>query len=271
MNILIFEQYSYSYAPDLQAALKDINLEIKKDECTVILGPSGAGKTTFCLAAAGLLTSYPASVSSGTVKKPVPTIRTALVMQNFYSQITYLRNTVFEEVAFPLENMGLPRPEIFKRVNDVLSQMKIQHLAMRNPLELSGGEKQKIVIATALAQKPDVLILDEPLSQLDPESTSYLSDILHQLKGSITIIIAENDPYLILKIADKIAALSNGEIVSYGDVSTVFNSVGGKLVELPAWSICAREYETAEDGLSSSSPEYILGYKAALKKLGGQK
>ncbi|MGB9591720.1 MAG: ATP-binding cassette domain-containing protein, partial [Candidatus Kryptoniota bacterium] len=97
MSILIFEEYSYSYAPDLQPALNGINLEIKRDECTVIVGPSGAGKTTFCLAAANLLSSYPASISSGHLKRPIPHIRTALVMQNFYSQITYLRNTVFEE------------------------------------------------------------------------------------------------------------------------------------------------------------------------------
>lgn len=262
MNTLIFEEYSYSYAPDLPPALKSINLEIRKNECTVILGPSGAGKTTLCLAAANLLSLYPASVSSGRVKRLIPDIRTALVMQNFYSQISYLKSTVFEEIAFPLENMGLSREEIFQRANDALSLLKIEHLAMRNPLELSGGEKQKVVIATAIAQKPDVLILDEPLSQLDTETTSYLSNTLRKLKGSITMIIAENDPYLVLKVADKMAVLSNGTIASYGDVQTVFNSMGGKLVELPAWSICTRQLEMTTPGT-----DFILSYKAALNKL----
>jgi energy-coupling factor transport system ATP-binding protein len=187
-------------------------------------------------------------------------------MQNFYAQITYLRSTVFEEVAFPCENLGLPRDEIFRRVDEAIKRIRIGHLAGRNPLELSGGEKQKVVLASALATKPSLLILDEPLSQLDPESMSYLAEVLLGLKNEMSMLIAENDPYLALKVADRVIILSSGEIIADGRLEDVLNATTEQHLELPAWTMCLSELVKGKTH-QHVRRQYELNYKQAISIL----
>lgn len=272
MKLVSFSGFSLSYSDNSAAALSNVDLDINDAESVVVSGLSGSGKSTLCLAAAGLLETFPAAVIHGEVVRykkgdgSSPAI--SVVLQNFYSQISYLRSTVMEEIAFPCENLGLPRHETARRVAEAIERIRIGRIAHRNPLELSGGEKQKVVLAAALAAKPDLLILDEPLSQLDPETTAYLADILAELKREMSLLIAENDPYLTLKVADRLIVLSNGRAIADGPPESVVNSSTETLLDLPAWTKCA--VQASRKGLiahDAESPSYELNYKRALSAL----
>ena len=272
MNILSFRNFSLSYSNDSPPALRNINLDINELESVVVSGLSGSGKSTLCLAAAGLLETYPAVVKEGEVprheKNTGEKFRTAVVLQNFYAQISYLRSTVLEEIAFPCENIGLPREETARRVEEAIDKIRISHLAHRNPLELSGGEKQKVVLAAALAVKPDLLVLDEPLSQLDPETTSYLAGVLTELKGEMALLIAENNPYLTLKVADRLVVLADGVIAADGRPDEVMNASTAEYLDLPAWTVCINE--AVNKGLipeQTGSNTYETDYRRALHRL----
>ncbi len=273
--LISFKDFTLAYAQGAPPALKHINLDISERECIVVSGMSGAGKSSLCFAAADFLRSYPAAVTSGEIFRKETSGAAggiAIVMQNFYAQITYLRSTVFEEVAFPCENLGLPREEIGHRVEEVLKKIRIEQLAFRNPLELSGGEKQKVVLATALAVKPRLLILDEPLSQLDPESASCLVDVLAELKAGMTVLVAENDPYLTLKLADRVVVLSGGEIIADGPLRNILDPAIEEHIELPAWTRSVSE-AIREGHLVDIAEEhrYELSYKCAIEALRGVK
>ncbi len=272
MSLVSFKDFSFSYSNDAPPALSGINLSINERECVVVSGLSGSGKSTLCLAAAGLFETYPAAITNGeglrNRKDEQTGAGTAIVLQNFYAQITYLRSTVLEEIAFPCENLGLPRHETAHRVAEAIEKIRIGHLAQRNPLELSGGEKQKVVLAAALASKPELLILDEPLSQLDPETTSYLADVIVGLKSEMAILIAENNPYLTLKVADRLVVLSEGRIIAEGTPASVVNEATAELLDLPAWTECI--VAAAEKGLvtgKNKSQRYELSYRRALSRL----
>lgn len=274
MKLVSLRNYSLAYSKDEPRALSNVSLDIYEKESVVVSGLSGAGKSTLCLAAAGLLETFPAAVTDGVVvrnrKDGRPGSGIAVVLQNFYAQITYLRQTVMEEIAFPCENMGLPREETARRVAESIEKIRIEHIAHRNPLELSGGEKQKVVLAAALAMKPDLLILDEPLSQLDPETTSYLAGVLVELKTEMALLVAENDPYLTLKVADRLVVLSDGKIIADGPPDEAINSSTVEHLDLPAWTRCVALAK--ERGLIAGPPdgtEYELNYRKALCQLKG--
>lgn len=274
MKLVSLTNFSLAYSKDEPRALSGVSLDIEEKESIVVSGLSGSGKSTLCLAAAGLLETFPAAVTEGEVarnrKDGRPGSGIAVVLQNFYSQITYLRQTVMEEIAFPCENMGLPREETARRVAEAVGKIRIEHIADRNPLELSGGEKQKVVLASAIAMKPDLLILDEPLSQLDPETTSYLADVLGELKSEMALLVAENDPYLTLKVADRLVVLSEGRIIADGLPEEAVNESTVEHLELPAWTKClavAKEHGLA--GGSPGSAGYELNYRRALSQLKG--
>ncbi len=274
MKLVSFTNFSLAYSKDEPPALNGVSLDINEKESIVVSGLSGSGKTTLCLAAAGLLETFPAAVVEGNVvrnrKDGRPGSGIAVVLQNFYSQITYLRPTVMEEIAFPCENMGLPRDETARRVAESRERVRIEHIADRNPLELSGGEKQKVVLAAALAMKPDLLILDEPLSQLDPETTSYLAGVLAGLKSEMALIVAENDPYLTLKVADRLVVLSEGRIIADAPPQEAVNASTVEHLDLPAWTKCLAL--ATDKGIVAGSPEtpkYELNYRQALSRLKG--
>lgn len=273
MKLVSFRNYSLAYSKDSPHALDSITLDLNSGESVVVSGLSGSGKSTLCLAAAGLLETFPAIVTGGEVIRGDESenlkTRVSTVLQNFYSQITYLRPTVMEEIAFPCENLGLPREETARRVAEAIERIRIGHIADRNPLGLSGGEKQKVVLAAAIATKPDLLILDEPLSQLDPETAGFLGDVLAGLKHEMSLLIAENDPYLMLKVADRLVVLSDGKIAADGPPASVINRSTEAFLDLPGWTKCVKL--SSDEGLIPPGDEtnpYELDYRRALRELG---
>ena len=276
MKIISLSEFSLSYTEDSPPALNRIDLDLDSRESVVVSGLSGSGKSTLCLAVAGFTDTFPAMTMSGDIKPSESAdgkqLRVGIVLQNFYSQITHLRSTVMEEIAFPCENLGLPQAETARRVSAAIDKLKIGHLAHRNPLDLSGGEKQKVVLAAAIAGKPDLLILDEPLSQLDPESTAYLGEVLSELREEMALLIAENDPYLTLKVADRLVVLSEGRIIADGSLETAINPSTADYLDLPAWTKCAAKAdEEALNNENHMTRRYELSYRKSLSLLRGSK
>jgi energy-coupling factor transporter ATP-binding protein EcfA2 len=274
MKIVSLTEFSLSYTKDSPPALNGINFDLNSRESVVVSGLSGSGKSTLCLAIAGLTETFPAMTFKGVIRRSDGAngerARVGIVLQNFYSQITYLRSTVMEEIAFSCENLGLPRQETVRRVSEAIDMVRIGHLADRSPLELSGGEKQKVVLAAAIAGKPDLLVLDEPLSQLDPESTAYLGGVLTELKREMALLIAENDPYFILKVADRLVVLSEGKIVADGPPEEAITRSSVAYLDLPAWTMCVAKAD--EEGITRENrqaPPYELNYRKAISALKG--
>ena len=213
---------TFRYSGNQQNTLNGINLEIAKGDWIVIKGSSGGGKTTLALALAGYLFHYINGEYSGRVE-----IRGHALEENVFPDISWLvylvqQNpenqfctlTVRDEIAFGLENRNVEPRVINQRVNEALRIVKGEHLVDASLLELSGGEKQKVAIATAIALRPEVIILDEPTSNLDPAACREVFEALHQMKekDDTTVIIIEHKLEQAMSFASKVLTLENGRL-----------------------------------------------------------
>ena len=239
MTLVEIRGFSYFYPGEDKPALVDINLDIEQGELVVLTGPSGSGKSTLGKALAGFLFQEedPNYVGNVIVNKTDMTRlnlyhaseRVAYVQQNPEDQFCTL--TVLDEIAFALENACLSPEIIEERIMQVLEIVKGVNLYHRQLSSLSGGEKQKIAIASMLAISPDVLILDEPTSNLDPDATQHIFDALHILRNDkkLTVIIIEHKlsqlevfhPRYIKVIDGKLTSISN--LYEDNDPASLFN------------------------------------------------
>ncbi len=213
---------SYRYEEKGKYILHDINLHIEEGEWLLISGNSGSGKTTLAYALAGILFHqkigiYEGHVRIGNVKiEEIPLYQIAdtvgFVQQNADDQFCTLN--VADELAFGLENRRIPPDELKRRITDSLAITKSEELMNRNLFELSGGERQKIAIASILALRPSVLILDEPTSNLDRASTQAIFEVLENLRKSekLTVIIIEHRINYFKDLFKRCIHLENGEI-----------------------------------------------------------
>lgn len=172
---------SYIYAERTASALRDVTLDFRPGQVALVVGRSGSGKTTLIRCINGLIPhSYKDGALRGEIRLfgectadlslPQLARRVGTVMQDPDKQIVAAR--VMNEIAFGLENIGLPRAQIIARIHEVARQLRIEHLLNRDTHSLSGGEQQKVVIAATLAMQPRALLLDEPLASLDPPSAA---------------------------------------------------------------------------------------------------
>ena len=237
-NVIIrFEDFSYSY-PDTPNVLMDIDLRVERGEALGIIGPNGAGKSTLCKAMNGLVPHFYGGYIKGrvvvagmdTMEHTVAELSTkvGLVFQEPENQLSGLALTVEEEVGFGLAMLGFPREEIKDRVREALEKVGLTGLEERSPFELSGGQQQRLAIATVLAMKPEIIVLDEPVSLLDPIGKREVFEAVKELKktGS-TLIIAEHEIEELAYIADRVIALNEGRIVLEGEVEQVLADVEG--------------------------------------------
>jgi len=193
---------SFTYGGSKKSVIKDVNLEIKKGEFVLLLGHSGAGKSTLCMSMNRIIPELINGEISGEIKvfgrdlsrESVSHMGefAGIVLQDYESQIFSTR--VDLEIAFGLENMGMSREMMRKRVRDVLEMTGLADLANRNPATLSGGQKQRLAIASVIAMEPDLIILDEPLTDLDPQGRKEVLAVLYRLKEmGKTIVFVEHD------------------------------------------------------------------------------
>ena len=223
---------SFKYKSQSNHSLKDINIKIKKGECILLCGRSGCGKSTLLKLINGIIPEfYDGEISGSVMVNGMNTFTTPIyelsknvgsVFQNPKTQF-YTTNTT-DEIAFGLENFGIKREVINKRLIKVEIELKLEHLMNRNIFELSGGEKQKIAIASIYALNPEIYVLDEPSSSLDIKTMNELSHIITKLKSiGKTIVIAEHRLWYLKDIVDRAIYIEDGKIIKEYSIDEIDN------------------------------------------------
>ena len=256
MGYFKIENVNYKYPLENKQVLKNINIEIKKGEFWAVIGKNGSGKTTFCNMLrrfvpdfykgelTGKITLEDKELKDYSQKELVQKI--GFVFQNPFTQISGVKDTVFEEIAYGLENLGLKKEEIIFKVEKILKLLEIEKLRDRNPYDLSGGQKQRVALASIIAMNPDILVIDEPTSQLDPKGTEDIFKIINLMANEgKTIILVEHKLELIAEYAQNILVLDEGEIILSGKAEEVLNNkiLLQKEIGMTQYSILAYELE----------------------------
>lgn len=234
MSVLSIEDLSYTYPNAQDCALDKISLNIEEGEFVLISGATGAGKTTLCRCMLGLIPHFFGGSMSGEVvvlgnntRDTQPSrlaAKVGLVFQNPEDQLIAM--SVEEELAFGPENLGLPRDKIDKRIDETLNLVKINELRDRSPYELSSGQQQKVAIAAILAMHPEILILDEPTSMINPKSAVEIIEFLNTLnkEKGVTTIVTEHRLDSLVAYVDKIVILEKGTIWKIGSPQEILSS-----------------------------------------------
>ena len=222
------QELTFRYTGSKKNALENISLSIEKGGFVGIIGESGAGKTSLCNCINGLIPHHYEGDFYGSVKVDGTdtfdidagklALKVGSVFQDIESQITgYF---VEDEILFGLENFGIPADQIEQRITDSLETLGITELRHKEISSLSGGQKQKLVIAAILALEPDVLVLDEPTGELDPASSVQIFTLLKKLneEKGITIVVAEQKIMLLCEFVKKLIVLEKGTCVHYGEI-----------------------------------------------------
>ena len=235
-DIIVIENLSYIYPKREKPAIKNINLSIKKGEFVTIMGPTGAGKTTLCYAMVGLAPQFfeEGKMEGNVFVKGMSTREYAvqeictvagLVFQDFENQIFGI--TVEDDVSYGPIFLGFDHDEIQRRVKKALSSVRLDGYEKRTVYTLSGGETQRLAIADVLAMEPEIIILDEPTSQLDPVGKEEVFQTLEYLRKNTntTIVLVEHKSEEVAKFSDRILVMNNGEIVLDGPPRKIFERV----------------------------------------------
>lgn len=220
-----FKNFHYAYNGG-EVVLKDINVSVKEGSFTVLLGPSGAGKTTMCKAMAGIIPYYYGGRYAGSVEvlgedtkgRRVSDIamRLGLMLEDYESQLVSL--TAGEEVSFSLLNHGFPPDEVEERMKKALEDVGLPGRENYQLDELSGGQRQRLLLASVLAVHPRVLVLDEPVSAMDPEGAVSLYKLLYKIhqKYNMTVIVVEHNLDYVLPYVTDMIVLQDGSVVASG-------------------------------------------------------
>ncbi len=228
---------AYRYPGYARLVLQDLDIAIDRHEIVGLVGPNEAGKSTLCLVASGLAPASIGGTLTGSVLidgepiagRPVHDLAASvgLVFQDPNTQRSGVTGTVFEEVALGSVNLGRPVAETVARTRSALATLRIEHLADRDPMRLSGGQAQLVAIASILAMEPRLFILDEPTAQLDPEGTRLVGEAIRRLAATGTsLLIAEHKTDLLDGLCTRIIALDGGRVVLDGPADTVLESDG---------------------------------------------
>ena len=214
----------YGVGPSAVVALKQVSVEIRDNEFFTLLGPSGCGKTTLLRLIAGFeqVTGGEIMLFGEEIANLEPSQRPVNTVFQHYALFPHM--TVAQNVAFGLERLKKPRLEIEATVGEVLTLVKMKHLADRRPNQLSGGQQQRVALARALAPSPRVLLLDEPLSALDLKLRQAMREELKQLQKQtgITFVFVTHDQEEALSMSDRIAVMSEGEVQQIGRPTDIY-------------------------------------------------
>jgi energy-coupling factor transport system ATP-binding protein len=221
---LTVDQVRFRYRGSAEQALRGVTLSVGPGRFVALMGATGAGKSTLCRCANGLVPQFHAGEFGGSVTAcGVPVSETpvrsnaglvGVVFQDFDAQL--VSSDVSLEVAFAMENLGLPREEMQARVTEVLGRFGLAGFERRDPETLSGGEKQRLAIASVLAARPQLLVLDEPTTDLDPQGKAEVfAAAEHLAREGLTVLMAEHEPDYALA-ADRVVVLAEGQVAYDG-------------------------------------------------------
>ena len=234
MSLIEVKDLKYRYPGTTELALDGVSFTVEKGEFIGIAGENGAGKSSLSQALLGLIPQFYKGAYGGSVtvcgmdarSTPVSELcrHVGLVFQNPFNQLSGAKDTVYDEVGYGLQNLGFPPEEIRTRVESVLRCFGIWEYRDRNPFDLSGGQLQRVAICSVLAMNPDILILDEPTSQLDPEGSEEVFHTVDELtKMGITIIMIEQKIEKLAGYCDRVLLMHQGHVVDYDTPRKIFS------------------------------------------------
>lgn len=278
--IIELQRLSVRYDDTESYALRNVDLEVQPGDFVAILGSHGAGKTTLCLTLNGIIPNmiradmWGKLVVNGQVP-PSTAVREmargiGMVFDNPEFQMSQL--TVAEEVALGMQNLGVPRETMLERIPYVLKLVGLEGFDKRSPLALSGGQQQRLAMASALAMEPDILVLDEPTTNLDPVGKQDVFRIVHELneERGLTVVVAEHEVEVIAEFADRVLVLDKGEVVRSGPPGEVFSQVDeltGLDLRVPQVSALAHHLQ-ADDLWPSAIPVTLDEAESSLRARG---
>ena len=223
----------YAYAGTSHQVLAGVDLDVDAGRVVAVVGPNEAGKSTLCLVAAGLAPIAIGGRLEGSVllagdetaglAAHQAAQRCGILFQNPATQLSGTTSTVWEEIAFGPRNLGLDIGAVVERVEGAMATLDIAGLADRDPQRLSGGQAQLVALASVLALRPSLLVLDEPTSQLDPAGTRLVGDALSRFaaENGTAVLLVEHKTGLVARIADEVAVLVGGRIVEHGPTAEI--------------------------------------------------
>ncbi|MGD6852906.1 MAG: energy-coupling factor ABC transporter ATP-binding protein [Candidatus Bathyarchaeia archaeon] len=240
MAIIETKNLTYTYPGASKPSICDVSIKVEKGEFVLITGPSGCGKTTLCRCFNGLVPHFYQGEIKGKIN--VAGINTldhhtyemakhvGLVFQNPENQLFAL--SVEKDVAFGLENVAVNRTEMRKKVDWALNQTDIYDIRERSPHEISGGQQQRVAIASVLAMEPDIIVLDEPTSFLDPLSAERIFEVIYKLnkENGITVVLVEHRLDLTAKYANHLIIMDQGSVRLEGDPRTILSNEETRLI-----------------------------------------
>lgn len=235
MAVISLKNISYQYPLEDKSVVKDFSYQFEEGKVYGLIGENESGKTTICNIIRGFIPALYRGKLAGEVQingKGIETYESGELaeligysFQNPFVQISGTKDNVYEEIAYGMENTGVPRDEMIKRVDELVRMFHLEDLIEKNPYELSGGQKQRVALASVIALDPEVIILDEPTSQLDPKSTEEIFEIIRILKEQgKTIILIEHKIDLVAEYCDSILLMHEGKLVMHGDVQEVLTN-----------------------------------------------
>ena len=248
MAEIILKNVNYQYPLEEKEVVCDFTYCFEQGKVYGLIGENESGKTTLCNIIRGFIPELYrgklegeilingrkiSSYDSGELASIV-----GYSFQNPFVQISGVKDNVYEEIAYGMENIGVPREQMIKRVDELVKMFHLEELVDKNPYELSGGQKQRVALASMIALDPEVVIMDEPTSQLDPKSTEDIFEIVNILKKQgKTIILIEHKIDLVAEYCDSILLMHQGELVMPGDAKDVLTDpkvleYGGQLPQI---------------------------------------
>ena len=253
MAFIEVKNLKYRYPLSTELTLDDLSFSIEKGEFIGVLGANNAGKSTLCSAIAGIVPHFYKGAYGGTITVDNLIVadsemadiccKVGMIFQNPFNQITGAKLTVFEEIAFGLENLGIEKTEMERRVYEVMELLDIAQYRDRSPFALSGGQMQRLAIASILVMQPDIIVLDEPTSQLDPRGTEEVFQAIQKLtEQGITIIMVEHKIEKLALYSDKMLLLHEGKLIDFAAPEVIFSrpDIQDYAVDIPVYTEIAK-------------------------------
>jgi len=235
MVLIKYNKFHFRYKRNKEYQLNNINLKIEENKFILLCGETGSGKTTLIKSMNGLIPQFYPGYYKGSVEvngkdnaeTPIAELsrEVGIVFQNPENQLISMNAE--HEIAFGMENLGIPQIEMKKRIQEVIKLTEIEHILDKAPFELSGGEQQRVAIASILVLEPKILILDEPTALLDPAMARKIILLLKKIQKekNTTIIISEHRMDIVIPMADEIILMSEGNILEHGAKDDVINGI----------------------------------------------